>query len=82
MTTYSKTLIAAAFGATLAIGTAVGIAVADQPHMHNALDDLRRAHHQLEVADHDKGGHREIAIGYIDQAIHEVEEGIRYDRRH
>lgn len=82
MTIYRNTLIAAAFGATLALGAAVGIAVADQPFMHDALDHLRQARHNLEQASHDKGGHRAAAIGYVDQAIREVEEGIRFDRHH
>ena len=81
-TTYRKTLIAGAFGATLALGAAIGVAVADQPLMHNALDNLRDARRNLEHADHDKGGHREAALGLVDQAITQVQEGIRYDRRH
>ena len=80
--TYRKTLIAGAFGATLALGAAIGVAVADQPLMHNALDNLRDARRNLEHADHDKGGHRETAIGLVDQAIAEVRQGIRYDRHH
>jgi hypothetical protein len=38
MTFVHKSLIAGAFGATLALGAAVGVAVADQPFMHSALD--------------------------------------------
>jgi hypothetical protein len=82
MTVYRKALIAGAFGATLALGAAIGVAVADQPQMHDALRDLRQARNHLENATADKGGHRVAAIGYVDQAIHEVEEGIRFDRRH
>jgi hypothetical protein len=47
-----------------------------QAHMHDALDSLRNARHQLEIAEHDKGGHRDNAIGLIDQAIAEVKAGI------
>jgi hypothetical protein len=82
MTLYRKTLIASAFGATLALGAAIGVAVADQPRMFNALENLRQARHNLENADQYKGGHRVAAIGYVDQAIREVRDGIRYDRRH
>jgi len=82
MNLYRKTMIAAAFGGTLALGAAIGVAVADQPLMHSALDNLRDARRNLEHASHDKGGHRESAIGYVDQAIHEVQEGIRFDRHH
>jgi hypothetical protein len=49
---------------------------AGQPHMENALGNLRAARHQLEVARHDKGGHRERAIQIIDNAISEVEAGM------
>jgi hypothetical protein len=82
MTVYRKTLIAAAFGATLALGAVIGVAVADQPAMHNALNHLRQARHNLENATADKGGHRVAAIGYVDQAISEVQAGIEYDRTH
>jgi len=82
MTVYRKALLAGAFGATLALGAAIGVAVADQPQMHRALENLRQARNNLEHATADKGGHRVAAIADIDQAIHEVEEGMRYDRRH
>ena len=82
MTLFRKALIASGFAATLAVGAAIGVAVADQPHMQNALDDLRQARHQLDVADADKGGHRVTAMGLVDQAITEVQAGIDYDRHH
>jgi hypothetical protein len=82
MTMLRNALIAASFVASVAVGTAIGVAVADQPHMHNALDDLRAARHQLDVAEADKGGHRVTAIGLVDQAITEVQAGIDYDRHH
>lgn len=44
--------------------------------MYNALESLRNARHQLEVAEEDKGGHRVRAIGIIDSAIEEVKLGI------
>ena len=82
MTMYRKALIASGFVASVAVGAAIGVAVADQPHMHNALNDLRAARHQLDVAEADKGGHRVTAIGLVDQAITEVQAGIDYDRHH
>ena len=78
----SKTLIATALVATLSLGTGIGIAIADQPFMHSALTNLRQAKHDLERADSDKGGHRLKAIGDVDAAIAETEEGIRFDRHH
>jgi len=47
-----------------------------QPHMQNALDNLRAARHQLEIAEQDKGGHRARAIEIVDSAIGEVKAGI------
>lgn len=82
MTAFHKTLLAGAFGGTLALGAAIGVAVADQPMMHRALENLREARGNLEHATADKGGHRVAAIRDIDAAIREVEEGMRYDRRH
>jgi hypothetical protein len=65
---------------TLGIMASSGILIQDaqagQPHMYNALDNLRAARHQLEVALDDKGGHRVKAIGIIDNAIDEVKAGI------
>ena len=53
-----------------------------QPEMRTALDHLREAKRALESASHDKGGHRAKAISYINQAIAQVEEGVRYDNTH
>jgi len=66
---------------TLGIMAASGVLIqnahaAYQPHMVNALDNLRAARHQLEVAEPDKDGHRERAIGIVDNAIGEVKAGI------
>ena len=36
----------------------------------------------LELASHNKGGHRERAIQLVNQAIAEVEQGIQYDNTH
>ena len=82
MTAFHQTMLAAAFGATLALGAAIGVAVADQPMMHRALENLHQARNNLENATADKGGHRLAAIRDIDAAIREVEEGMRFDRRH
>ncbi len=56
--------------------------VADQPHMHSALDYLRAARDQLEQASHDKGGHRVKAINLVDEAIREVKAGIEAGRNY
>jgi len=63
-------------------GFVAGRASADQPRMQAALDHLRLARTELEHADRDKGGHREAAIKYTNDAIAECERGIRFDRHH
>ncbi len=66
--------------AALSLG-AVSAAVSraeDQPHMQHALEALKTAKHDLEQARPDKGGHREEALKKVDDAIHQVEDGIRF----
>lgn len=69
---------AAAFALTLLFGAVLGgVAVAQtQNHMHNALADLKSAWSQLNVAEHDKGGHRVQAMNLVNQAIEQVNQGI------
>jgi hypothetical protein len=43
------------------------------PHIHEALEGMRAAKHQLESAEHDFEGHRVEAIKHLDMAIHEAE---------
>jgi hypothetical protein len=66
----------------IASGFVAGRASADQPHMQAALEHLRMAKAELERADHDKGGHRDKAMRLTNDAIAEVERGIRFDRHH
>jgi hypothetical protein len=66
----------------IASGFVAGRASADQPRMQAALEHLRRAKVELEKADRDKGGHRENALRLTNDAIAEVEKGIRFDRHH
>jgi hypothetical protein len=63
-------------------GFFVGRASADQPMMHSALEHLRAAKADLERATADKGGHREKALRFTNDAIAETERGIAFDRRH
>lgn len=69
-------LVTAVAVAAAVSGALIENAQAGQPHMYNALTALHNARHQLEIAEHDKGGHRDRAIGIIDQAIAEVRAGI------
>jgi hypothetical protein len=66
----------------LAFGFIAGQISAAQPKMQAALANLRQARANLQAATADKGGHRERAIELVNQAIDQVEEGMRYDRRH
>ncbi len=68
--------------AVLVTGFLAGRAHAAQPHMNSAVHHLRNARHELEVATADKGGHRQRAIGIIDRAISQTEEGISFGREH
>ena len=53
-----------------------------QPNMEAAMQQLRAAQSSLQNASSDKGGHRVRAIELVNQAISEVEAGMRYDERH
>jgi len=71
------------FAAMLLLGVvAIAGAVPDQPHMQAARSSLNTAKAELQKATPDKGGHRANAIGLINSAIAEVNEGIAFDRRH
>ena len=76
MTTSSarKMLLGAALAASMGIGYAVGA----QPHMAASIGLLENARGELAAATPNKGGHRERAMGLIDQAIGEVRAGIAF----
>ncbi len=48
-----------------------------QPNMGQAIVALREARRQLKAGQHDKGGYRQQAIGYIQLAIEQLREGIQ-----
>jgi hypothetical protein len=50
-------------------------AFARQPHMDRALEHLRAARAELQMAEHNKGGWRERAIANVDRAIADTERG-------
>ena len=66
----------------LAGGFLAGRASADQPRMQAAMEHLERAEENLENASNDKGGHRAKALRLVREALAEVRQGIRFDRRH
>lgn len=54
----------------------------DQPNMVAARNSLNAALANLNAASADKGGFREQAMGFVRDAISEVNAGIDYDRTH
>ena len=75
-------LRSAGLGAIIATSMGIGFAIGAQPHMDAAIALLRNARAELGAAAPNKGGHREKAIGLIDQAIEQVREGITFDATH
>jgi hypothetical protein len=69
------------FAIVLCAATAA-LATPDQPRMQQAREDLIAARASLQRAEHNKGGHRAKAIGYVNEAISQVNAGIQFDRRH
>lgn len=53
----------------------------NQPHMRAALHHLQEAKKELEMAAHDKGGHREKALDLTQSAIEEVRAGAQFADR-
>jgi hypothetical protein len=50
------------------------------PEIHEAIASLRRAREHLEHAAHDFGGHRVEALKATDEAIHQWEVCLKYDK--
>jgi len=71
-------LVAAGYAKSLAVSAPA----ADQPKMQAALSDLMNAQRELQVAEHNKGGHRTKALNLTNRAIAAVQEGIEFDRTH
>ncbi|HUO55297.1 MAG TPA: hypothetical protein VMU18_11180 [Rhodoblastus sp.] len=65
-------------GATALLAASSGDALAYQGNMERALGQLQGALYSLRRATPDKGGHKAIAIGLIEQAMGEVQAGIDY----
>jgi len=65
------------FVVVLLLGGAIaGWAAMRQPHMIAALDHLKAARAELEMAEHNKGGHRVKALEFVDQALEQTKKGI------
>jgi hypothetical protein len=65
-------------GAAIAASLCIGYAIGAQPHMDESITILQSARAELVKAEPNKGGHRERALGLIDQAISEVRAGIAF----
>jgi hypothetical protein len=72
----------------LSVGALLGYAApafaVDQPQMDETLNHLEQARRQIDIADaaKDHGGHAAAATKFIDEAIREVKEGIRWRNEH
>jgi hypothetical protein len=75
-TRVTTALVVGALAIGLGAGYSVSQAQPNQPHMQNALADLKLAAGELNVALRDKGGHRAKALALTNQAITETEAGI------
>jgi len=69
-------LVAGGFVVALSSGILIGQAVASQPHMQAALGYLQSARSELQVAEHNKAGHRANALRLTNEAIAETQAGI------
>ena len=69
-------------GVAIVTSLGIGYALGAQPHMDTALGMLQGARVELEKAEPNKGGHRERALGLIDQAMVQVREGIAFAAHH
>jgi hypothetical protein len=74
-TTFTRKLV---LGALVASSMGIGYAIGAQPHMSETVTLLQSARAELAQATPNKGGHRERALGLIDQAIAEVRAGIAF----
>jgi hypothetical protein len=74
-TTFARKLL---LGSVIAASMGIGYAIGAQPHMTETVALLQSARTELAAATPNKGGHRERALGLIEQAISEVRAGIAF----
>jgi hypothetical protein len=80
---YALTAVILALALSFAVATPAAPAAAspaDHPQIHDALAALRNAKGHLESAKHDFGGHRADAEHAVDEAIHQLEICMKYDK--
>ena len=82
----SRRHVIAGAGVALAAGAFASVAtspaMAEQGNMDAALRQLGNALESLRRATPNKGGHKERAVGLIEQAMAEVQAGIDYAAQH
>ena len=78
-----KLAVAGVITAASFTGLGAGAAYAFQPHMVSARDHLNAALNELQIAEADKGGHRQIAIDRTREALDQTNQGIAwFDNMH
>jgi hypothetical protein len=76
-------LLPGLFILALILGYLAGCATGGgQPHMQAAANHLTAARDELNAAEANKGGHRERAIGLVNDAIAQVQQGMAYAQTH
>ena len=51
------------------------------PHIRSAIHELQEAKKELQTAAHDFGGHRADALRSVDEAIHQLQLALQYDKK-
>lgn len=51
------------------------------PHIRSAIHELQEAKHELQIAAHDFGGHRVEALRACEEAIHQLQLALQYDKK-
>ena len=51
------------------------------PHIRTAIGELQEAKKELQTAAHDFGGHRADALRSCDEAIHQLQLALQYDKK-
>lgn len=50
-------------------------------HIRDAIRELQEAKKELQTAAHDFGGHRADALRSVDEAIHQLQLALQYDKK-
>ncbi len=77
---FSAAAPAAPNGKPVPAATAKATPAEPHPEIREAIRSLRRAKEHMEHAAHDFGGHRVEALRATDEAIHQLEVCLKYDK--